>query len=223
MSKYFVFVLLSLVLFACGDSEDELPKPFLRITVNPDEEFAKTNSFTDLMIIVYENESDWVNQSNEIFSGSFDEEGKEDLSSIGLVNGQKVYADIFTADGVWSNWGDNIFEANGDSFITLHTTAVIGDWKLSSIRNQINDMPDQTPINLSISKDFKLMINYDDDDMQSFTITSVSDAGMNVESDDFIDFFLDTKGFIPYNTETKELYIPISSGDPGTEFVFERN
>ncbi len=220
MIKYFIFCLTGMLLISCGNSDEGTLEAFLTLEVNANDKWSENYTFTDLNIRVYGNKSDWIDESNELFSGNFDETGKINLTNIGLIPEQEVYVDVFTTDNVWSNWGDNLFET-GTYFINLHSTAVIGVWDFSFIRNQINNMPENMPKSFTISKDLKLNMTFENNEIQRFLITSVYENGMDIKMDECSPVFYAYEGIVIYNDETEELYLPILSGDPGTEYVFK--
>lgn len=102
--KKLLLLFITVFLYQCSNNDlpkkGELSFKIQKIPENVQDKY----SFTDLNIDVYTNKEDYLNETNKIYSGKFNSEGKFTLSENIKFN-HHYFVDIYTNDNYLSNWG----------------------------------------------------------------------------------------------------------------------
>lgn len=157
MIKKSLLFFVSVFTFISCEDDISNPKATFKLDEDLHQELLNQYSFDEINVKVYENENNWINESNELFSGKLNNNGTIEIDDIELI-GHSYYIDIFTDDRKWNNWGDNEFKAsfNSTNFLVLGIKPFVGEWNLSDINQQGSEALIRTPLTISIQKDFKL-------------------------------------------------------------------
>ncbi|MCT4699093.1 hypothetical protein [Tenacibaculum haliotis] len=104
--KKILLLLITFFLYQC--SNDNLPKEgqlSFKIQKIPESVQDKYN-FTDLNVDVYANKEDYLHETNKVYSGKFNSEGKFTLSE-NIKYNHLYFIDIYTDDNFLSSWREN--------------------------------------------------------------------------------------------------------------------
>lgn len=104
MKRILSTLFLICLLFSCtgDDYEPRTPRLWLKIQEDHFDNYPQY-TYQDINIVVYKNSGDWANEKNEIFKGTFDENGEIDIKDL---DQNFYYVDIFSDDSFLSNWDD---------------------------------------------------------------------------------------------------------------------
>lgn len=170
-----LLLLITIINFFACSSSDSIPKEgVLNIKINEiPSDLQNTYSYTDLNIGIYSNKEDYLNETNAIYAGNFDSEGKITISN-NIKNNHIYFVDIYTNDNHLSNWsytdldkvnftdGNILIAANNhDFFETIYlekeSRILIGEWKFAGYNGHNHTAHDRTEkLKLIINKDFSI-------------------------------------------------------------------
>jgi len=234
----FLLVLFTTLLFnSCENNDESKLVPKLNLKIPSSNNISKESRFEEIIVKVYDSKNNWLNESGEIFSGNFDQDGKIEIPNKSLVDEKEYYIDAYTPNRIFSNWGSNIYKATTatDSFQNIFFSSngskFLGEWKFSSIINQRSEDLIKTPISLEITKDFKLNL-IDEINGQlinvNYEITNIISEQLQLNlikvDPKPEDYTYITEWFVNYVTETDSMRFPTSNFDfkIGDDYAYTR-
>lgn len=135
--KKLLLVLVTICLVGCSSNED-VTENFINLKIDDIHNIVKGNySLNDIKVIIYLNESDYLNEVNPFYKGNFNSTGEFSISKNVIY--QEYFIDVFTEDNQISNFGGNhTFYPNTSATFheiiqpTKGRRIFLGEWSFSS-------------------------------------------------------------------------------------------
>lgn len=163
--KKIILLFIFMQLLGCSSSDESISNHYINLKIDDVNNVINGSiNVSDLKVVIYLSEDDYLNDRAPFFSGNFDNGGRFSLSN--NVNFQDYFIDIYTDDGSVSNFGKNYkFKSNSDSDYFQIVQPIkgsrifVGEWNFNSYDHNHpgHSIHDRTIRNkLKISKDYSV-------------------------------------------------------------------
>ncbi len=165
MRKLLFLLFITCFLGCSSDNEPQEPATLSFNIFKIPENYKDKYNFSDINIQIYSSKEDYLSESNEIFNGKFDEEGKIIISD-NIEYGKNYFIDIHSNDNILSNWSygsnstivDSSNSINYQVILFVKTKLLIGTWNFIGYKSHVNhgnhERTERTK--LVINKDFSV-------------------------------------------------------------------
>ncbi|WBX77201.1 hypothetical protein PG911_02765 [Tenacibaculum ovolyticum] len=164
--KKLLLILLTICLVGCSSDNESQESATLTFDIfKIPEDYIDKYNFSDINIKIYSNKEDYLNESNVIFNGKFDEEGKIVISD-NIEYGKNYFIDIYSNDHILSNWSykssstivDSSNSVSHQVILFVKTKTLIGTWNFIGYKSHWNHTNHERTerTKLVISKDFSV-------------------------------------------------------------------